>query len=128
LPSGAKSEVFTEVQHSRGSVTANLLSFIAIPAWVNLTLGLFMSQTNPISGPLAYTARRVALLTVVPVGLGLIVSHKWVGFAHRAQPAVKAGSAIFLARGNAPRQGQISLRLMSEAGDKFTVLLTITFV
>jgi len=101
-PGGPTSNLIAHI--SRGdtalSITltavSSLITIITIPIVVNLSLSYFMAQGEYVPLPLFETILRLLIITLVPVGLGMIVRSKAKDFALRMDKPVKILSGVLL--------------------------------
>ncbi len=101
-PGGPTSNLISHI--SRGdtalSITltaiSSLVAVITIPLIVNLALAFFMQQGEYIPLPVFRTIISLTLITLVPVGIGMIIRSKAVRFAERMNKPVKIVSGILL--------------------------------
>ncbi|HAJ99284.1 MAG TPA: bile acid:sodium symporter [Bacteroidales bacterium] len=101
-PGGPTSNLIAHI--SRGdtalSITltavSSLITIITIPIVVNLSLSYFMAQGEYVPLPLLETILRLLIITLVPVGIGMIVRSKATEFAFRMDKPVKILSGVLL--------------------------------
>lgn len=101
-PGGPTSNLIAHI--SRGdtalSITltavSSLITIITIPLVVNLSLSYFMAQGEYVPLPLFETILRLLIITLVPVGLGMIVRSKAKEFALKMDKPVKILSGVLL--------------------------------
>ncbi len=102
-PGGTSSNVITHLLEADTAlsitltVLSSLVAFITIPFWVGLALSLFTEgATEAISVPFARIALQVAILTLIPLGAGMLVCYRWPGLAKRTKTLVRVGSGVLL--------------------------------
>lgn len=101
-PGGPTSNLISHI--SRGdtalSITltaiSSLVAVITIPLIVNLALAFFMQQGEYIPLPVFRTIISLTLITLVPVGIGMMIRSKAVRFAEKMNKPVKIVSGILL--------------------------------
>lgn len=101
-PGGATSNLITNL--SKGDVAlsitltaiASSLTVLTIPFFVNLGLGHYLEQGITISLPFGETVLKILLVTILPVGIGMIVNARAPEFSRKAEKPVKILSAFFL--------------------------------
>ena len=101
-PGGATSNVFSYLARANLalSVTLTALScavcFATIPLWVDLALARFGAGDGPASLPLAATAARLFLVTLLPVAVGMGIRARWPGWAQRVRTPVRRSMAVLM--------------------------------
>ncbi len=75
---------------------SSIVAIISIPFWVSLALEQFMSGSESVSFSAVQLVLPVAVLTLIPLGLGLFIRHRWPAFAETTKPKVRIGSSIFI--------------------------------
>lgn len=101
-PGGPTSNLIAHI--SRGdtalSITLTAISsfvtIITIPIVVNLSLSYFLAHGEYVPLPLFETIVRLTLITLVPVGLGMLVRSKAKNFAMKMDKPVKVLSGLLL--------------------------------
>lgn len=79
------------------SLTAlsSLLAFVTIPVYSMIAFDLFLTgQEGGIVVPVASMIRNVAILTVIPVAIGMGIRHRSRAFAQRAEGPSKIAAAV----------------------------------
>jgi BASS family bile acid:Na+ symporter len=101
-PGGPSSNLITNLAHGDTALSisltavSSLLSVLTIPLIVNYALGHF-GITGVVSLPLSQTIIQILLITILPVGLGMLIRHKRADLAKKSDKWVKITSALFLA-------------------------------
>ncbi len=101
-PGGPTSNLISHI--SRGdtalSITltaiSSLVAVITIPLIVNLALAFFMQQGEYIPLPVFRTIIALTLITLVPVGIGMIIRARAINFARKMDKPVKIVSGVLL--------------------------------
>ena len=101
-PGGPTSNLITHI--SKGdtalSITltaiSSLIAVITLPLIINLALAFFMQQGEYIPLPVFDTIIKLTLITLLPVGIGMIIRAKALKFAIRMDKPVKIISGILL--------------------------------
>lgn len=101
-PGGPTSNLITYL--SRGDVAlsvtltavSNLLTVFSIPFLVNFSLQHFMGTGQTIQLPVLQTIIQIAILTIIPVALGMLINARWPTFAANADTPVKIASSFLL--------------------------------
>jgi len=101
-PGGPTSNLIAHI--SRGdtalSITLTAISsfvtIVTIPIVVNLSLSYFLAQGEYVPLPLVETIIRLTLITLVPVGIGMIIRSKARSFALKMDKPVKVVSGLLL--------------------------------
>ena len=112
------------------TVVSSLLAGFSIPIITHLTLGAFLNQDVELDVfKLFDMGIKVCLITLVPVGLGMLVRKKNSTFADRAQKPVKIASVAFLILlviGIAVKERENLLSLLQQAGTVGLALCVLT--
>ncbi len=101
-PGGAASNVITHLLEADTALSvtltalSSLVAFITIPLWVGLALSQFINRAEAVSVPVVQLSLQVALVTLIPVGLGLFVRSRWPGFFENTKSLVKIGSGVLI--------------------------------
>lgn len=75
---------------------SSLIAFLTAPLWIGLALRLFLTANDPVRLPLLQLMMQIALLTVLPVLLGILVHKRWPELAARFQRPVERFSTLVL--------------------------------
>ncbi len=75
---------------------SSLIAVITIPLIINLALLFFMQQGEYVPLPVFRTIISLTLITLVPVGIGMLIRTKAVSFANKMDKPVKIVSGILL--------------------------------
>jgi len=129
-PGGAVSNLVSHL--ARGNVAlsvtltaiSSMVTVLTIPVLVNLALGRLMTTSVAIRMPILPTAFKLALVTILPVIVGMAIRRRAPAFAARSERAVRIGSGAFLAlvivAAVAPRIGELP-RYLREVGLQLVV-------
>ncbi|MDJ0596782.1 MAG: bile acid:sodium symporter family protein [Pleurocapsa sp. MO_226.B13] len=102
-PGGATSNMMTYL--AKGNVAlsitltavSSLITVFTIPLVVNLAMQSFMGEEVAVQLSLVETTIKIAVITIIPVALGMISNHYTPRFAVKAEKLVKWLSVFFLA-------------------------------
>lgn len=114
-PGGTTSNLIA--YHARGdlalSVTltaiTSVLTIISIPIVVGLALAVFKDTVVPIELPVGRMMLTLFMITLLPIGLGMLVRIRTALFAEKLEPKISAFGAIFL--------GLLIVIILYEQGD-----------
>jgi BASS family bile acid:Na+ symporter len=101
-PGGVSSNVSTYLLGGNSALSislttlSNLAAFITLPFWVRLGLSLFLDTTVLPSVPLIPIMLQVAILTLIPISLGVFIRNRWPHFAEKMRRPVRMGTAFLL--------------------------------
>ena len=76
---------------------SSVVTIFSIPLIVNLGLDVFMGEAHSFRLPLLRTMLQIALITIIPVSIGMYLKAKSPRRAQRYQKAVKTASVVFIA-------------------------------
>lgn len=101
-PGGATAAMFSHL--FRGDVALNItllavnsvLSVFTLPIVVNLSLAFFLEGDQSI-GLQVLDTLQVFAIVLIPAGIGMLVRHRWPGFAARMDKPVRIASVVILA-------------------------------
>lgn len=101
-PGGATSNLMTYI--ARGNVAlsisltaiSSLITIFTIPLVVNLSMQSFMGEAAALHLPFLKTVIQIAVITLIPVSLGMLLNHYTPRFAARVEKSVKWLSLFFL--------------------------------
>lgn len=101
-PGGATSNVVTYL--ARGNVAlsitltalSSLVTVLTIPIAINLATATFMAIATELQLPLVSTMIQIAVITLIPISLGMAIYRYAPRWAQRAEAAVKWLSLLFL--------------------------------
>lgn len=101
-PGGPTSNVITYL--ARGNVAlsisltalSSVITVFTIPLVVNLAMGRFLGSTTALQLPLVATVLQIAVITIIPVGLGMVVNHYRPRTAAQIERGVKWLSLFLL--------------------------------
>jgi BASS family bile acid:Na+ symporter len=101
-PGGVSSNVSTYLLGGNSALSislttlSNLAAFITLPFWIRLGLSLFLDTTVLPSVPLIPIMLQVAILTLIPISLGVFIRNRWPHFAEKMRRPVRMGTAFLL--------------------------------
>ncbi len=101
-PGGVTSNLFSHLSNGDTALSVTLtaisstISIITIPLIVNFGLVQFMSENQEIHLPVIKTIVQIMVITVIPIGLGMLARFKKPDFAFKMEKPVKVASAIIL--------------------------------
>lgn len=102
-PGGATSNLITYLARGEMALSVTLtaisscLAVVSIPLIVSLGLRWFMDSNEVIAPPIGELILQVVMVTIVPVGLGMLIRKKSPVFAAKAEKPMKIVSALLLA-------------------------------
>lgn len=108
---------------------SSLIAIISIPFWVSLALDQFMSGTGSVSFSAVQLVLPVAVLTLIPIALGLFIRRRWPAFADTIKSKMRIGSSVFIMIGIAAfliDQRQHILTYLVQAGLVAAMLCLLT--
>lgn len=76
---------------------SSAITVFTIPIFVNLTLQYFIGQNAAIALPLGQTMLQLFAITLVPVGLGMLIRHRFPDLACRLEKVTNHLATAFLA-------------------------------
>jgi BASS family bile acid:Na+ symporter len=112
------------------TTVSNLLAFITLPLWTALALYIFTGTQEMVSISPAQIMLAVALVTLVPVGLGISIRTRWPQIIQYVQRPLRGLLALLLiAAIIAPfiSEGRSLLTYLGQAGAAAVLLFFITF-
>jgi BASS family bile acid:Na+ symporter len=106
-PGGATSNVFSYLARANIALSITLTSlssvlcFATIPLWINLGLSLFADATDPAGAalglPVAATAVKLLVVTLLPVTIGMGIRAAWPAFSERVRTPLRRSMALLMA-------------------------------
>jgi BASS family bile acid:Na+ symporter len=75
---------------------ASIITVFSIPVVVNLGLTEFMEETREIHLPFFKTIIQILVITIIPVGIGMLLNRKFPSLCRKMERPVKIVSAVFL--------------------------------
>lgn len=101
-PGGALSNLMTYI--ARGNVAlsialtaiSSLITIFTIPLVVNFSMQVFMGEATALHLPFWQTVMKIAVITLIPVSLGMLLNHYRPRFAASVEKSVKWLSLFFL--------------------------------
>jgi len=101
-PGGATSNLMTYI--ARGNVAlsisltaiSSLITIFTMPLVVNFSMQSFMGEAAALHLPFMKTVIQIAVITLIPVSLGMLLNHYAPSFAARVEKSVKWLSLFFL--------------------------------
>lgn len=97
-PGGAMSNVISYLARADTALSismtaiSSLLNIVSLPLLANLALHIFADEHGTVKLPIGMTMGQLAMLTLVPVGIGMLLRHKKQEAVDRALPKVKKGA------------------------------------
>ncbi|RUR72109.1 bile acid:sodium symporter family protein [Chlorogloeopsis fritschii PCC 9212] len=79
------------------TAVSSLITVFTIPLVVNLSMQSFLRESTTLQLPFLSTVLQIAVITIVPVSLGMLIKRYIPGFAKQADKSVKWLSLFFLA-------------------------------
>ncbi|WLD58123.1 bile acid:sodium symporter family protein [Salinispirillum sp. LH 10-3-1] len=76
---------------------SSVLVIIALPFIINYSSLYFIGEGQFVALPVIPTILQIVVITLIPVGIGMILKSRFPRFAERSQKSVKIVSAVFLA-------------------------------
>ena len=71
------------------TVVNGLLCMFTLPILVNVSLDYFINQSSNIELPLVKTITHIAMVTIVPALIGVLINSKFSDLAHKIRPVLK---------------------------------------
>lgn len=76
---------------------SSVLVILALPFIINYSSLYFIGEGQFVALPVIPTILQIVVITLIPVAIGMLLKHRFPGFAERSQKTVKVVSAVFLA-------------------------------
>ena len=101
-PGGTTSNMLTYLAKGDVALSITLTAIVSmvspftIPLITKLAMEHLMGGAQVVQMPILKTIIVLLVITVIPVGVGMLVRHKWPGFAAKADKPVKVISVVFL--------------------------------
>ncbi|MEM9815992.1 MAG: bile acid:sodium symporter family protein [Cyanobacteria bacterium P01_D01_bin.6] len=101
-PGGPTSNLMTYLARGRVALSitltaiGSLITVFTIPLVVNASMGYFMGQATDLQLPFVPTVVQIAVITLVPIGLGMLLHHYTPQFATTVEKQVKWLAMVFL--------------------------------
>ena len=101
-PGGTTSNMLTYLAKGDVALSITLTAIVSmvspftIPLITRLAMENLMGSGQVVQMPIVKTIIVLLVITVIPVGIGMLVRYKWPGFAARADKPVKVTSVVFL--------------------------------
>ncbi|MCB9077378.1 MAG: bile acid:sodium symporter [Anaerolineaceae bacterium] len=101
-PGGVASNVTTFLLEGDSALSislttlSNLLAFITLPLWTSLALYLFMDTAESISVSLGQIIIQIVVLTLIPIGLGLLLRARWPQLGPKLERPLRVGLALLI--------------------------------
>lgn len=101
-PGGVTSNLYSHLSNGDTALSVTLtaisstISIITIPLIVNFGLMQFMQESQEIHLPVVKTIVQIMVITIIPIGLGMLIRFKKPDFASKMGKTVKVASAIIL--------------------------------
>ncbi|HEM45921.1 MAG TPA: bile acid:sodium symporter family protein [Alphaproteobacteria bacterium] len=106
-PGGATSNVFSYLARANVALSLTLTSlssvlcFATIPFWINLGLALFGGGPDgagaPLRLPVGRTAAQLLVVTLLPVGVGMLIRARWPEQSARVRAPLRRFMAVLMA-------------------------------
>ncbi|CUU02995.1 MAG: bile acid:sodium symporter family protein [Armatimonadetes bacterium] len=102
-PAGASANLFTYLSRGDVALAVTLTAFNSVlivftaPILINLSLLYFMGEGREIQLPVGRTILQVALITLLPISLGMLIRRFAPAFCERIEAPVRILSFLFLA-------------------------------
>lgn len=101
-PGGAVSNLWTYL--ARGDIAlsvtltacSSMLAVFSVPVLLNLALFHLFAQTTDVRLPVGETMLHIALITVIPVSVGMVIHARFEAFTRRVEGVVRLLSILFL--------------------------------
>jgi len=78
------------------TTVSSLMAFITVPLLISASSAILSDLDQPVRLPVAATLQQLLVLVVIPVGVGMLVRHRWPANTVRLQPPLQKGSQILL--------------------------------
>ncbi|MGD1917755.1 MAG: bile acid:sodium symporter family protein [Pleurocapsa sp.] len=76
---------------------SSLITVFTVPLVVNLAMQSFLGEETVLQFSLLETTLKIAIITIIPISLGMLIKHYFPLFANKAEKLVKYFSFFFLA-------------------------------
>lgn len=102
-PGGTTSNMLTYLAKGDVALSITLTAIVSmvspftIPLITRLAMENLMGSSQAVQMPIVKTIIVLLVITVIPVGVGMLVRYKWPAFATKADKPVKVISVVFLA-------------------------------
>lgn len=136
-PGGVASNVTTFLLEGDSALSislttlSNLLAFITLPLWTRLALYLFMDTAETISVSLGQIIIQIVVLTLIPIGLGLLLRARWPNLGPKLERPLRAGLALLILVaivGSLVSESDNLLYYLAEAGAAAIILCLTTIL
>ncbi|AWB65747.1 bile acid:sodium symporter [Saccharobesus litoralis] len=101
-PGGVTSNMYSYLARGDTALSISLTAVVSvltpftIPLLTLLMMQNFMSEAQQFDLPIGTTMMQLLVITVLPVGLGMAIHHKWPLFSAKAEKPIKIVSVVFL--------------------------------
>ena len=135
-PGGVTSNILSHLARADTALSVSLTAISSCitpwttPIMVNLVLAFFMNQNESIQLPVATTLLRILLITVVPIGIGMVVHSRAPAWSERVEPILRGLGILFLMFmmvGITIKEYDVLPGLIAEAGVLCTTLCLICY-
>ena len=135
-PGGTGSNITTHLLRGKTALSislttvSNLLAFITLPLWTALALYLFTGAQEMVSISLAQIITAVAVVTLIPVGLGIATRMRWphlYQYVRRPLRGLLALLLIVAIVGSLISEREHLVNYLAQAGAAAVLLFLITF-
>ncbi len=106
-PGGATSNLFSYLARANVALSVTLtalsstLCFVTIPFWIDLGLGLFMSDagadTAPLDLPVSRMVVQLFVITLLPIAIGMGIRARWPDFSERIRARLRRAMTLLMA-------------------------------
>jgi len=102
-PGGAPSNIFTYLAGANLALSITLtalssvITVVTIPLWINFASQHFLGHEDHIRLPLLRTFTQLLVVTLIPIGLGMVVRHLQPGWAARWRQPLRRTMAVLSA-------------------------------
>jgi len=101
-PGGTTSNLYTYLAKGDIALSVTLTSVVSllapltVPVMIAALMGIIMGEGQVIELPVLKTVIQLLVITVVPIGIGMVINHYKTGFSAKAETPVKVFSMVFL--------------------------------
>ena len=101
-PGGTTSNLVTHLAKGDTALSVSLTAFssimtlFSIPLIMGIAANVFTSSTESFSIPVERTLLTLFVITLLPISIGMMVRHRFPGFAAATEPKINVFSAVFL--------------------------------
>lgn len=101
-PGGTTSNMYTYLAKGDIALSVTLTSVVSllapltVPVMIAALMGIIMTDEQVIELPVLKTVIQLLVITVVPIGIGMVINHYKPSFSAKAETPVKVFSMVFL--------------------------------